>query len=147
MNNDFKSGDIIVAKCGIFIFEKSKETFFKVYCGLYNDGKIRDYDALIQYDGDERYATDDEKKLMFDTFKKNGYKWYSSKNKLRKKNCFYIHDVIKNKITGKILVVGGINHDVFGNIIYNLYDTDKGLDSNVRHIKQEAFNNWSIVDF
>ena len=150
MNNDFKSGDIVVAKCGIFIFEESKETFFKVYCGLYNSGKIRDYHALIQYDGGERYATECEKKLLFDTFKKNGYKWYSRKKKLRNIKHFNVGDIIENKVTGKRLEVCCVtppNPYSMTDDSYKYALCDIGTSVLNRYIKHEAFNNWKVVDF
>lgn len=87
----FKDGDICYVKTehseSIFIFEGLNEfNFIKRYVTLRNDGLSADDGTVCQITSAKefRFATEEEKKKLFDAIEANGYKWDDETKTLNK---------------------------------------------------------------
>lgn len=99
----FKDGDIItdVKESNPFIFHYDNGEFYDVHCGLIND-YLQIYKRKNDWVSNRRkfrYATEEEKKRLFDALKKNGYKWNPETKILEKQvePIFKVGDKIKHK--------------------------------------------------
>lgn len=73
----------------------------------------------------------------------------SKRTKESKQNRFYVGDIIKNKITDKVLKVAIVTLRVDGNgiLCYSLCDVDEKDESLLnRCIPVEAFSHWEVIN-
>lgn len=109
-NRPFKDGDILHIDCTDESDDKQHEYIF-ILDRIYN-GEVHSYCHYYMHDGfhprtsylaDDtypiRFATEEEKNILFEAIKNNGYKWYPDTKSLVKlfKPNFKVGDTIKNK--------------------------------------------------
>lgn len=108
----FKNGDIVVDDSGVIFFYRQihpyyEEPYADFYCGVTSE--LRDF--VIKTDEAQccgkissiRYATEEEKQILFDAIKERGYKWNAETKTLEKLIVpkFKVGDRIKESIGGK----------------------------------------------
>ena len=123
----FKDGDIVVDDSGaIFIYKQIhtlyKEPYADFYCGLTSESKrFKIKTGEVQRCGEIssiRYATEEEKQMLFDAIKASGYKWNPETKTLDKLPKFKVGDKIRHKKNTTIIkTIGHIYDDG-----YALYD-------------------------
>lgn len=119
----FKNGDVVRTSMDniAILGDKIGEHFesFNSYCGLFN--YEFDTDVIVS---PERFATEEEKQILFNAIKANGYKW-NEETKTLEKRLEPKFDLTTLKPFDKVLVRGDVGqkwtHDFFGFI-----DKDKG---------------------
>ena len=73
----------------------------------------------------------------------------SKRTKESRRDRFYVGDIIKNKITNKVLKVAIVTLGADGNgiLFYSLCDVDEKDESLLnRYIPVEAFSNWEVIN-
>lgn len=137
----FKDGDVVFYNDTIAIFKEwGDETLFRTYVikYLYNDfAIIRDVPLFGKSVRREiRFATEEEKKKLFDAIKAHGYQWNADTKTLEKlvKPRFKVGDRIKKKYDTRLITIKDIRDDYYiitiPNFFDNAYITDKLLFSN-----------------
>ena len=114
----FKDGDIVATSSGTWIGittgGKSCE-FMPTYCVIKGDSK---FEAYLDKKGTwqfSRFATEEEKKKLFDAIKENGYKWNAETKTLEK------------LVDPKFKVGNKVRNKNYKDYIYDIHDiTDKG---------------------
>lgn len=112
---EFEDGDIVAydnnrGGSEVFIFKNKKEgsTCSECYLFLDEDGELYIEDCMYYV---TRFATEEEKQILFDSIKANGYHWNEETKTLEKlinKNKFVIGATVTNgKIKGKISLRDG----------------------------------------
>ena len=102
----FRDGDVIANNAYIAIFHKldmipngvrNDVVYYHCWRRKKNDDSKFKIDFGIGYDSDFRFATDEEKQILFDAIKTNGYKWVEETKTLEKLIIpkFKVGDVIK----------------------------------------------------
>lgn len=78
----FKDGDIVATENGFFIgiIKVKNDVSFETYCAINNVGSFTINTPY--YFG--RFATEEEKQMLFEAIEENGYKWDSNKKELIK---------------------------------------------------------------
>lgn len=126
----FKDGDIAVSKSGNLIgivkISCSDDDCYGVYVVLDNWGEypiIYD-DTKIYF---SRLATKEEKQLLFEAIKANGYKWDFKTKTLEKLIVpkFKVGDRIKHRLTGDVYKVVFILSNECGGGVYNVLTTNE----------------------
>lgn len=136
----FKDGDIVTWKDGggslvaCIYKERKNTTSFYHHIALYNRGIGIILDGEIVLTDDELcFATEEEKQILFDSIKANGYRWNKETKSLEElinKNKFVIGAIVTNgKIKGKI----------------SLRDGDSYVLEDGTHVFFNEVHNWELV--
>jgi hypothetical protein len=100
-NRPFKDGDILAVDDTVFIYNGMEDLSpipgYYVYVIADKNGFFAINTSTKKYGS--RFATEEEKNILFEAIKNNGYKWYPDTKSLVKlfKPIFKVGDTIKNK--------------------------------------------------
>lgn len=140
---NFKEGDILYARDEgqeyVFIFKEiknNKNIYSSVDMNLAPDGDVGiSVIWLIDNNDTIRFATEEEKKRLFDALQYNGYKWNEKTNTLEKLPKFKVGNRIKNKYTCEIATIEKIYNSTY--IVL--------LNGQNFHIDMELEKHWELV--
>ena len=122
----FKDGDIVVTKTSnnfIFysIYKGVENREVLTYVDYYLDGNRLIFNdnlcslCLVDEIVEQKLATEEEKKELFDAIKENGYKWNPETKTLEKLPKFKVGDkVIHSERGGKKLTINGVYKTLYG---------------------------------
>lgn len=137
----FKDGDIIynsIQKRICICHYRNDETLCISHCRYnvyHKEFELLDKDLVI-IKQDYRIATDEEKQILFDAIKENGYKWYSKTKTLEKliEPKFKVGDKIIHKSTGTYCTLGEYAEGI------SAYHTNIGLSLTPKDLEQ-----WELM--
>lgn len=125
----FKDGDIVATEHGVFIgiVKVKNNGSYETYCAINGVGSL----LTNTSDCYERLATEEEKELLFQAIKENGYKWNEETKTLEKlvKPQFKVGDRIRHKNDKTIIKT--INY------IYNYNDSYGLCDNHLLFFKEQ----------
>ena len=120
---EFNDGDIVATTNGLWIGittggEKGK--FIPTYCVIQCDDKFAAYLDRKESWVFNRLATEEEKKILFDAIKENGYKWNPENNALEKLPKFKVGDKIRHKTNNEDIIyeISAVYDDFYGLVDY-----------------------------
>jgi hypothetical protein len=138
----FKDGDILVGRSNQpFIFEKLNDgDGCYSYCGISCVGEFWLASTDWTFANSLRFATEEEKKKLFDAIKDNGYRWNAETKTLEKlvKPKFEVGDVIQDIDTYKVKIT-----EV--NIEDECYEYESMIAKGIGSIGFSKQDNWELV--